>query len=95
MKNAKDTLRLAFEQMQEDRKTIKDSYDKYSEQVETLADYMGTGLHLNKCLELLTKQTAQLLELAKLQGAGRKQTEESLSPDDRNEIYGQLTGGYQ
>jgi len=89
-KSANDTMRLAFEQMQEDRETIRESYEKFSEQMTNLNDYAVNGANVNKCLELLTKQTAQLLELAKLQSTIKKHEDASLTSDDRDELYESL-----
>lgn len=77
----KETMKLAFEQMQEDREKVKDSYEKFAEQMDTLQDYAVNGANMNKCLELLTKQTAQLLELAKLQHNMRGDSDHLTSKD--------------
>jgi hypothetical protein len=96
-KEIEGALELAFEQMQEDRKTIKESYDKFAAQIHTLEDYAVSGMNLNKCLELLTKQTAQLLELGKIQGAGKKKSGSKLDPDEIQETFAQFkdSDGYQ
>jgi Tfp pilus assembly protein PilO len=86
-KTTHDTLNLAFEQMQEDRETIKDSYSKFADQMENLNDYAVNGANVNKCLELLTKQTAQLLELAKLQSSLKQADDNELSGRDFEGVY--------
>ncbi len=96
-KEIEDALELAFEQMQEDRKTIKESYDKFSKEIDSIDQYAMAGMNLNKCLELLTKQTAQLLELAKIQGAGKKKSGPKLDADEIQETFAQFkdSDGYQ
>jgi len=91
MKNTKDTLRLAYEQMQEDREVIKASYEKFAEQMTSLNDYAINGANVNKCLELLTKQTAQLLELAKLQNSMKRGADdEHLTNRDADGVYNMI-----
>ena len=84
--NAEEMLEQAYDQMMEDRDAIKASYEKFSEQMETLEHYAVNGQNINKCLELMTKQTQQMLEMVKMQGGGSKK-EEDMSVDD---IYSQL-----
>ena len=86
-RKALETLQLAYDQMKEDREKIKASYDKFAAQIDTLNDYAVNGQNINKCLELLTKQTAQLLELAKLQSATKKDDDEGFSTQEQTEIF--------
>ena len=90
MKKIKQTLEMAYEQMQEDRATIKESYEKFSGQVNSLQDYSFNGANLNKCLELLTKQTSQFLELIKLQNTIKGKDEEDFTSKDAEGVYNMI-----
>lgn len=90
MKNTEEILQEAYGQIQEDRKKIMDSYGKFYEQADSFDKYAMIGMHLNKCLELLTKQTSQLLDLAKMQQTGDKKKDKGLSEEDQHAIYSSL-----
>lgn len=83
-------LEQAFEQMQKDREIIMESYDKFSNQVVDAQDYAVNGQNLNKCLELLTKQTGQLLEFAKLCQNEKKAAAANLSDEEKDGLYEKL-----
>jgi hypothetical protein len=93
LKNTKETLKLAYEQMLEDREVIKASYQKFADQMDTLNDYAVNGANINKCLELLTKQTAQLLELAKLQNTIKRSADDHFSGRDAEGLYSMIKSG--
>lgn len=80
----------AYQQVLEDRELIRESYDKFSEQVTSIEQYAVAGQNLNKCLELLSKQSAQLIEIAKLASAVKRQAGPSLSDEENEEIYNEL-----
>lgn len=90
MKTSAEILELAYDQMLKDRETILASYNQFSGQVVDLQEYAVSGQNLNKCLELLTKQTAQLLELAKMRKSVIREDELSFSADDESEIYDKI-----
>ncbi len=90
-----DLLAEAYSQIQDDRKKICDSYDKYSAQINNLGDYAVNGQNLNKCLELMMKQTGQLVELCKMQDSRKSKTIELEDDDEKDTVYKAINGGLQ
>lgn len=80
-------LSLAKDQMAEDRKLIKESYEKFSSQINTANDYFQNGQNLNKCLELMIKQTSQVVELLKLENSTGKNKNKTLTAEEVEDIY--------
>ena len=88
-KTVNETIEMVFEQLEEDRKKITASYEHFSEKITEINDYVVAGQNLNKCLELMTKQTAQLLDVAKLL-ENKKQRSNEIDEEDVAQIYGKL-----
>ncbi len=84
-------MQEAYEQIQHDRQMMRECYDKFSEQVNNIGDYAVAGQNLNKCLELLGKQTTALLEIAKLASTRDKKEETSLSAEENEAIYEKIS----
>jgi hypothetical protein len=82
---------LAYDQLQEDRQTIKDFYEKFKDQVVTTQDLAVNGSNLTKCLELMIKQTSQLIEVMKVESSKKNAEKDmSLSDDEKDQLYSQL-----
>lgn len=75
-----------LKQLDEDRKTILDLYTDLKSQVTEKNDYALHGLTLTKVLEVLTKQTNQMIDLVKVEERSES-TSDSLTEDQVEEVY--------
>lgn len=74
-------------QLDEDRSNLMDAYKDLRQIMITPQDYSINGMNLTKLLELLTKQTAQLLEVSKLNEKNNNKEDEKISNKDQEEIF--------
>lgn len=90
-RSTEQLMQEAYDQCKQDRVLTRNCYDKFSEQVQNIGDYAVAGQNLNKCLEILSKQSAQLLELAKLSSTVRKnESDTTLSAEENEKIYEEI-----
>ena len=85
-----DYAEMAHQQLLEDRKTILEFYEKFKDQVVTLQDLAVNGPNLTKCLELMNKQTAQLIEFSKAEDKKNNTSDDTLTFEDTEELYEEI-----
>ena len=83
-----DYTEEAHQQLIEDRKTILEFYQRFKDQVVTLQDLAVNGPNMTKCLELMSKQTAQLIEFTKIES--KKNSDDTFSVEDEEEVYREI-----
>ena len=75
-------------QLQEDREKVTKLYDDLKLLVSTKEEYAVNGLVLSKIMEIQIKQTAQLIELARInQSKDKDKQEDTLSPEDKEKLF--------
>ncbi len=95
-KNIEQMLDLAIEQVQKDRNLLTEAYEKFSSFIASPQDLAVNGQNVNKTLELLVKQTASLIELAKLNSADKKKKDVVFSDDEKDDLFEELrNAGHQ
>jgi hypothetical protein len=86
----KDVLKMLEDQLQEDREKILEAYESLRSHMKNAQDFAISGQTLAKFAELLTKQTAQVLEIYKTQKKNEKPEDETLTAEDLQIIEEQI-----
>jgi hypothetical protein len=80
-----------FEQTwHKDRSTIQSALDKLKEQMTEKEDWAINGITYTKLIELLTKQTAQILEFYKIVKKDPKEESSKINEEDMEKIYDEI-----
>jgi len=76
-----------IEQLDQDRSLILEAYNELKRQVSDKNDYALHGLTMTKFLEILTKQTNQVLDLLKSEEKNQPGNVGELSDDQIEDLY--------
>ena len=87
---------LIWDQFKEDRESIKTVYDEIKLAANNVERLVVLGDSLTKAAELMTKQTAQVIELLKIvEKKKEKQDDEGLSKEEIEAIYKNIGDEHQ
>lgn len=79
-----------WRQINEDRNKIVDLYDSLKRQVNTAEDFAINGQTLSKFAEIMVKQTAQLIEIIKINQKEIKKENFDLDLEDKKDLFKQI-----
>lgn len=93
-KNSEDFIQDAFKNICADRQKLEELYNEVSRIAKTIDDVLGLSAvseNLVKITDSLTKQTGQVVELAKLKQKSElavvSDSDENISEEDKDNIY--------
>ena len=88
--NLMEMYNTLWSQLQEDRELALHAYNDLKSQTTTKEDYAIQGLVLSKLAELCLKQTAQLIEVVKINQKEVTKNDVSLGDDDKKDIFKEI-----
>lgn len=85
-----DLQDLIWRQMREDRDATKQSYEDLKKLVTNVQDYAINGLTLSKLIELMGKQTSQIIEFYKILDKNQEENPSDFSDEELEKIYDEI-----
>lgn len=81
---------LLWRQLQQDRELVLTAYNDLKSQTVTREDYTIQGLVLSKLAELCIKQTAQIVDIVRINQKETVKEEVELDNEDKKELYKEI-----